>query len=273
MIQSALSAAGQSGVMTNIGDSFAQIAFSGSMLLAIPIALIAGLVSFASPCVVPLVPGYVGFLGGLAGSSAQVEAQPGSKTKAQGRVFLGMLLFILGFTVVFVLAGVLTGALGVALATGSNKLTRILGVVVILMGLAFMGIVPALRNEKRIHYVPQTGIWGAPVLGFVFGLGWTPCLGPTLVAINSLALSEGSALRGAILAIAYSVGLGLPFLLITVFLERSQSALKFMKKHRVSIMRIGGGLLVLLGLAMATGLWTWLSNQMSIWIGYTNTVV
>lgn len=256
---------------TGIGESFAQIAFSGSMLLAIPVALLAGLISFASPCVVPLVPGYVGFLGGLAGSQAQ--AQSTNTSRVRGRVFLGMVLFILGFTVVFVLTGVLTGALGVALAQWSDTLTRVLGVVVALMGLAFMGVIPALQNEKRIHHIPQTGLWGAPVLGFVFGLGWTPCLGPTLVAINSLALSEGSAGRGAVLAVAYSIGLGLPFLLIAVGMEKSKNALKFLRKHRLAIMRIGGGMLMVLGIAMATGLWTKLSNVLSTWIGYTNTVV
>lgn len=274
-------------VASGIGDSFAQTAFSGSMLLAIPIALIAGLISFASPCVVPLVPGYVGFLGGLAGSQAQATATisddsanssarrgvRGMWQSGRGRVFLGMLLFILGFTVVFVLTGVLTGAIGVALAKWSATITRILGLVVIVMGLAFTGIIPALQNEKKMHHVPSPGLWGAPVLGFVFGLGWTPCLGPTLVAINSLALSQGSVARGVVLAVAYSIGLGLPFLIIAVGLEKSAKALAFLRRHRRAIMRIGGGLLVVLGVVMAAGWWTELSAQLSIWIGYSKTVV
>jgi cytochrome c-type biogenesis protein len=276
---------------TGLGDSFAQTAFSGSMALAIPVALIAGLVSFASPCVVPLVPGYVGFLGGLAGSQAGTQRAPSTQiaddsaasrrtsrvrrvwSAGRGRIFVGMTLFIAGFTFVFVVAGVATGALGVALAQWSDTVTRVLGVLVAVMGLAFMGAIPALRNEAKLHYVPNSGLLGAPILGFVFGLGWTPCLGPTLVAINSLALTEGSATRGAILAVAYSLGLGLPFLIIAVGLERSKKALGFMRKHRLTIMRIGGGMLLILGIAMTAGWWTALSNKMSIWIGYTSTVV
>lgn len=272
---------------SGIGDSFAQTAFSGSMLLALPVALLAGLISFASPCVVPLVPGYVGFLGGLAGaqahSAAHISDESAGSQRAsrwrdtwaagRGRVLVGMLLFVAGFTAVFVLAGVLTGAIGVALAQWSGTVTRILGVLVIVMGVAFMGVIPAFQNEKRIHHVPNSGLWGAPVLGFVFGLGWTPCLGPTLVAINSLALSEGSAGRGAVLAIAYSLGLGLPFLLIAVGLERSKKALAFMRTYRRPIMLVGGGMLVILGIAMAAGWWTQWSTQLSIWIGYSKTVV
>lgn len=274
--------AGGGGMATSIGDYFSQTALSGSMLLAIPIALIAGLVSFASPCVVPLVPGYVGFLSGLAGANAQTTPTPAPSTHrgtslvgvgTRSRVFVGMALFVLGFTAVFVLGGVLTGAIGIALAQWSKQIVQVLGVVVIVMGVAFMGAIPALRNEKKIHFAPKAGLWGAPVLGFVFGLGWTPCLGPTLVAINALALSEGSATRGAILATAYSLGLGLPFLIIAVGLERSQRALRFLKKHRVLIMRIGGGMLALLGFAMVTGLWNYVSGQLSLWIGLTETVV
>lgn len=278
---------GPHAVASGIGDSFAQTAFSGSMLLAIPFALLAGLISFASPCVVPLVPGYVGFLGGLAGAQAHAsqslsDDSPATSTRrgfrglwaaGRGRVFLGMVLFILGFTIVFVLTGVLTGAIGVALAQWSDTITRILGVLVIVMGLAFTGIIPALQTEKKVHVVPNSGLWGAPVLGFVFGLGWTPCLGPTLVAINSLALSEGSVPRGVVLAIAYSIGLGLPFLLIAVGLEKSKKALAFLRTYRRAIMRIGGGLLVVLGVVMAAGWWTQLSAQLSIWIGYSKTVV
>lgn len=315
-------------VTASVGDFFASTAFSGSMLLAIPIALIAGLVSFASPCVVPLVPGYIGFLGGLAGSQAEAQeaqsassaaasstaavdgaagsdatasansaifarsalavgegaskyarrrraaaAQDSSPRAGERQVILGMLLFVLGFTTVFVAAGVLTGAVGAALTQWSDTITRVLGVVVILMGVAFMGAIPALQNERRIHNVPRTGLWGAPLLGVVFGLGWTPCLGPTLVAINALALNEGSTARGAILAVSYSIGLGLPFILIALGIERSTKILGFLKTHRRAVMRLGGGLLVLLGIALVTGLWGQLSSLMSTWISSTGTVV
>ncbi|WP_435299326.1 cytochrome c biogenesis CcdA family protein [Timonella sp. A28] len=261
---------------SDVGDFFAQTAFSGSLLLAIPIALIAGLVSFASPCVVPLVPGYIGFLGGLAGSNMQSLPHFDSNKTARhshSRVILGMMLFVLGFSTVFVLTGALTGTLGLAFAQWTDTITRILGVVVIIMGIAFLGAIPALQTEKRIHFAPRAGLLGAPLLGFVFGLGWTPCLGPTLVAINSLALSEGSATRGAILAATYSLGLGLPFILIAFGLDKSHKALQFLRKHRVVIMRIGGSMLILLGIALVTGLWASWSNKMSLWIGLTGTVV
>ncbi|WP_084618286.1 cytochrome c biogenesis CcdA family protein [Jonesia quinghaiensis] len=245
------------------------------MLLAVPVALLAGLVSFASPCVVPLVPGYVGFVSGLAAQGVGQHDTNTTATKpvASRRVILGVALFVAGFTVVFVAAGVLTGALGAALNQWSTTITRILGVVVIVMGLAFMGVFSALQWERRLHVAPRAGLWGAPVLGFVFGLGWTPCLGPTLVAINALALSEGTWQRGAILAVAYSLGLGLPFILIGGALERSQRILGVLRRYRVAIMRIGGGMLVLLGLALVTGAWNWLATQMSLWIGGVGTVV
>lgn len=257
----------------SIGDFFATAAFSGSMLLAIPIALIAGLVAFASPCVIPLVPGYLGFVSGLAASSAG----DGTKSKpSRGRVLFGVSLFILGFTIVFVAAGVLTGVVGTALNQWMDPINRVLGVVIVIMGLAFMGAVPALQADRRVgmsRASASTSLWGAPALGFAFGLGWTPCLGPTLVAINSLALSEGSALRGAILAVMYSIGLGLPFLILGLGLQSNKKTLAFLRRHRVAIMRIGGGLLILIGLALVSGLWTKLSVTLTAWIGGTVTVV
>lgn len=260
-------------VTMSIGDFFATTAFSGSMLLAIPIALIAGLVAFASPCVLPLVPGYLGFVGGLAASSS--GDKPGAPPSRK-RVFLGVFLFIAGFTTVFVAAGVLTGVVGTALNQWMDPIIRVLGVVVIIMGLAFMGAVPVLQTDRRMGLVKvgtSTSLWGAPALGFVFGLGWTPCLGPTLIAINSLALSEGSALRGAILAAIYSLGLGLPFLIMGLGLQSNKKTLAFLRKHRVTIMRLGGGMLILIGLALVSGLWTKLSGMLTLWIGGTVTVV
>lgn len=271
-------ATGSAPVLASIGDSFASTAFSGSMLLAIPVALLAGFVSFASPCVLPLVPGYLGFVSGLAASSVGGPGAPrgagGSAPAAgRGRLLLGVALFILGFAVVFVSIGILTGTVGSFLTRWQDEISRVLGVVVVLMGLAFLGAVPFLQRERRLHASPTAGLWGAPLLGFAFGLGWTPCLGPTLVAIYALALGEGSAARGGILAVAYCIGLGTPFLLIALGLQSSTRGLAFLRKHRLAIMRIGGALLIAIGLALVTGLWGDWSRSMQGFIGGTETVI
>ncbi len=245
------------------------------MALALPVALIAGLVAFASPCVLPLVPGYVGYVGGLAASSSGGQAGVNSGPSRR-RVLLGVSLFIAGFTFVFVVAGVLTGVLGTLLNEWMDPITRVLGVVVIIMGLAFMGMVPALQSDRRpglSKFSASTSLWGAPALGLAFGLGWTPCLGPTLIAINSLALTDGSALRGGLLAVAYCIGLGAPFVFLGLGLQSNKRALGFLRAHRVTIMRIGGGLLIFIGIALVSGLWTKWSTMMTAWIGGTVTVV
>ncbi len=271
--------------------------FSGSMLLAIPLALLAGVVSFASPCVLPLVPGYVGYVSGMAAGSTTlgrgsivggggggggvgaggVRTEPRTfvpRTSAQrapgrGRVLAGVGLFVAGFTVVFVAYGVLFGTVGGMLRDSQETITRVLGVVVIAMGLAFLGLVGPLQREKRMHMAPRAGLWGAPLLGFVFGLGWTPCMGPTLVAINALALDQGTAARGAVLAVVYCVGLGVPFLLIALGLESSRTMLAFLKRHRLAVMRVGGGMLVVVGLALVTGLWaSWTQSLAGLIAGF-----
>lgn len=253
--------------MTGLTDAV----LSGSMLLAVPVAVLAGLVSFASPCVLPLVPGYLGFVsgmaGGAAGGAAGLTGDAGSggtglATVRRGRVVLGVLLFVAGFTVVFVALGVLAGSVGGALLRHADVLTRVLGVVVVAMGLAFAGWLPIGQRERRLHVAPTAGLWGAPLLGLVFGLGWVPCIGPTLVAVYTLALDEATAGRGAVLSVAYSLGLGLPFALVALFLERSTVALRVLRDHRVAVMRIGGGLLVAVGLALVTGWWTVLTDAL-----------
>nr|WP_093375618.1 cytochrome c biogenesis protein CcdA [Flavimobilis marinus] len=261
------------------------------MLLAIPLALLAGVVSFASPCVLPLVPGYVGYVSGMAagsttlgrgsivggGAGGGVRTEPRTfvpRTSAQrapgrGRVLAGVGLFVAGFTVVFVTYGVLFGTVGGMLRDSQETITRVLGVVVIAMGLAFLGLVGPLQREKRMHMAPRAGLWGAPLLGFVFGLGWTPCMGPTLVAINALALDQGTAARGAVLAVVYCVGLGVPFLLIALGLESSRTMLAFLKRHRLAVMRVGGGMLVVVGLALVTGLWaSWTQSLAGLIAGF-----
>ncbi|WP_152187479.1 cytochrome c biogenesis CcdA family protein [Georgenia satyanarayanai] len=244
-----------------IAETFQATVLSGSLLAAVPVALLAGAVSFASPCVLPLIPGYVGYLGGMAGTLGHAPGGTGRAATAartstgQGRLLLGVLLFVLGFSAVFVLLGVVFGALGVALAPWLDVITRVMGVVVILMGLAFMGAVPFLQRERRLHLSPRAGLWGAPLLGVVFGLGWAPCIGPTLSAVLLLSLDGGDPARGALLAAAYCLGLGVPFVVIALLYSRTTRAMGFLRRHRLTIMRVGGAMLVLVGLALVTGLW------------------
>lgn len=249
----------------DLGNTFGTAAFSGSMLLAVPVALIAGLVSFASPCVLPLVPGYLGYLGGMTGAAlgqagsgragAAGGAGRGTARPGRRRLLLGVGLFVAGFTVVFVALGTLAGSLGAVLGRWEDPMSRVLGVVVILMGVAFMGFIPFLQQDRRVRVSPTAGLWGAPVLGIVFGLGWAPCIGPTLAAVIALSLDGGSAGRGALLSVAYCAGLGLPFVLLALGLQRSARVLGFVRRHRLAIMRIGGAMLIVIGLALVTGLW------------------
>lgn len=285
-------------MIADVGDSFAQAASSGSLLAAVPVAVLAGLVSFASPCVLPLVPGYVGYLGGMSAASApgrsrvrvaagaadgpaldlaaHLPAQPGvlgasptSETPApsRGRLVLGVLLFVAGFTAVFLAYGSLAGSLGSFLLRWQDPVSRVLGVGVIVMGLAFLGLLPFFQQDRRNVLTPRAGLWGAPVLGVTFGIGWTPCIGPTLAAILLLSLDGGSAGRGAVLALAFCAGLGLPFVLVALGLQRSRRALDWLGRHRLAVMRTGGTLLLLLGLALVTGLWstwsTWLQGLLT----------
>lgn len=262
-------------VIAGAGDAFGRTVTSGSMLLAVPVALLAGLVSFASPCVLPLVPGYLGYLGGMAGSTSAATrpSGPGATSTAvrtapaRSRVLAGVALFVAGFTAVFVVYGVLAGSLGSALHRWQDPVTRVLGIVVILMGLAFLGLVPFLQNERRLHLAPRAGLWGAPLLGVTFGFGWTPCIGPTLAAILTLSLGDGSALRGGLLAVAFCVGLGMPFLLVALGVESSTRMLGFLRRHRLAMMRFGGAMLVVLGVALVTGVWgdwaAWLQGRLT----------
>jgi len=228
-----------------VGATFAEVVFTGSMLLAIPVALLAGIVSFASPCVLPLVPGYLGYVGGMAG------ADDGKR----GKVVAGVALFIAGFTAVFVAMTAALSSVGILLLRYQDLITRLLGVVVILMGLAFIGAFPFLLRERRLNVSPRAGLVGAPLLGITFGLGWAPCIGPTLAAVMALALDEADPSRAIILTIAYCLGLGLPFLGVAFGLRSSQRMIDWMKRRRVAIMRFGGGLLVLIGLLLVTGVW------------------
>jgi len=231
---------------------------SGSLWLALPIAFTAGVVAFLSPCVLPLAPGYLSYVTGLTGAEL-------AGTRRRGTVLAGSLLFVLGFSVVFISYGVLFGGVGSTLLRYTEVISRVLGVFVIALGLTFMGVIPGLQREFRIHRLPRWGVAGAPVLGVLFGLGWTPCIGPTLAAVQTLAFTEASALRGAVLSFAYCLGLGLPFVVLAVAFSRLAGAVSFLRRHSLVIMRVGGVLLVAVGVLLVTGLW----NDLTVWLRIT----
>jgi cytochrome c-type biogenesis protein len=182
-------------------------------------------------------------------------------------------LFVLGFSAVFVSFGVMFGAIGRLLLTHQDVITTVLGGVTILLGLTFMGVVPLLQRDVRVHRVPAVGIAAAPLLGILFGLGWTPCIGPTLSAVLTLAASQGSAGRGALLTFAYSLGLGLPFIVAALAFRRMLGAVAFVRSHQVWVTRIGGSMLVLVGILLVTGAWGTFVADMRDWIGQYETAV
>lgn len=245
-----------------MGDWFRETAASGSLALALPVALVAGLVSFFSPCVIPLLPGYLSYATGLSGA----DLAAGEADRQRGRMFLGSVLFVLGFATVFVVIGSVFGAIGGFLLDWERTITVVLGVVVIVLGLAFAGLVPLLQRDWRVHTVPAVGLGAAPLLGFLFGLGWTPCIGPTLGAIYTLSLTEATAARGAVLAGVYALGLGVPFVLAGLAYRRALGAVGWVRRHQVWVMRIGGLMLVAVGVLLVTGWWdvmvTWLQVRL-----------
>ncbi|RPF28267.1 cytochrome c biogenesis CcdA family protein [Georgenia muralis] len=255
-----------------IANLFQSTVLTGPMLAALPVAAVAGAISFASPCVLPLLPGYVGYLGGMVGAQGDSERDRRSWV-GNGRMLTGVLLFVAGFTAVFVLLGVVFAWAGIVLAPWMDAIVRAMGVLVILMGLAFMGAVPFLQRDYRLHLSPRQGVWGAPLLGVVFGLGWAPCMGPTLAAVLTLSFSEADPARGAVLVLAYSLGLGVPFVVLAMAFSRSTRVLGFLRRHRLRVQRLGGALLVALGLAMVTGLWGLLSGYLQGLVANFETLV
>ena len=222
-------------------DFFVDQLLGGFLLVAFPIAILAGLISFLSPCVLPLVPGYLSFAAGY--------------SKAKGRVFLGSILFVLGFSVLFISYGALFGGIGSRIAANDEIITRILGVITILLGLIFMGSFPMMRTFSP-KIATNGGLIGAPLLGFLFGIGWTPCIGPALATVQTLAFQESSAARGAILSFGYCIGLGAPFIASGLYLDKSERLRKYLSKRGDLITKIGGALLILIGIAQLLGLWT-----------------
>ena len=297
-----------------IAEAFVETVTDGSLVLAIPVAAVAGLVSFLSPCVLPLVPGYLSFVTGLTGEElgdprvargdgeAPGRAGPaddgaagstlvphragpaddvaaGSTLVAQrrpvrrGRVLAGSLLFVAGFSAVFVTSGALFGGLGSALAGNQEAVDLVLGALTLGLGLVFLGVFPSLQREVRLHRLPSPGLAGAPVLGVLFGVGWTPCLGPTLAAVQTLAYREASAGRGALLTAAYCAGLGIPFVLTGLAMRRALGAFDVVKRHYALVMRVGGGLLVVVGLLLISGLWAEAMAELRGWISGFETAI
>jgi len=287
---------------SGVGASFAHTVVDGPLVVGALVAALAGLVSFLSPCVLPLVPGYLSYVTGLAGSEQSAAGNrvdddapepaavpagsdsvgsvavatkvvpPTTTARRQARsgrwrTFGGAGLFVLGFTAVFVSYGAAFGGLGRALYEHQRGIERGLGAVTILLGAAFLGLIPRLQRDFRIHSLPQTGLLGAPVLGVLFGLGWTPCIGPTLGAVQTLAFSSASAGRGAFLSVAYCLGLGVPFVLAAFGFRWVLGAFGLVRRHAMWVTRFGGALLVVLGILIVGGWWDGMMTSLRAWAG------
>jgi cytochrome c-type biogenesis protein len=243
-----------------VTDWFQDTAYSGNLLLAVPVAALAGLVSFFSPCVLPLLPGYLSYVSGVAAQDL------GSARR--GRLLAGALLFVLGFSTVFVLGGALFGSIGLELRSHQDTLSIIAGILLIILGLAFIGMVPLLQREFRVHAVPAVGLAVAPLLGVFFGVGWVPCIGPTLTAVLTLSMAsdDASASRGALLTLVYCLGLGIPFVLAALGFGRFMHAVSWFKRHQRAVSITGGVLLIAVGIMLVTGLWDDMVGEMQTWV-------
>ncbi|HYI57072.1 MAG TPA: cytochrome c biogenesis protein CcdA [Microlunatus sp.] len=236
------------------------------MALAVPVALLAGVVSFFSPCVVPLLPGYLSYMTGVGAADLAAGHR-------RGRMLLGTGLFVLGLAVVFVTTGVAVGTLGGLLLAYQSVISRVLGVVIILLGLAFAGVISLGNSDLRIQRLPAAGLAAAPVLGVVFALGWTPCIGPALAVVINLGLNEGTALRGGVLGFAYALGLGIPFVIAGLAFTAMNRTVGVLRRHQVAVMRIGGLMMVAVGVLLVTGWWDQLMARLTVWVGTFETVI
>ena len=234
----------------------------GSLLIAILLSFSAGIISFLSPCVLPLVPGYLSFITGFG-----LEA---NTTVRKSKALLATLLFISGFTFVFVCIGMFFGGIGGWFLSNGRIIERIMGIFVILLGLSYLGVWNVFNREFRFHTPVKQGIAGAPFMGALFAIGWTPCIGPTLAAVQSLAFNQATVGRGALLSAVYGFGLGLPFLIITFALEKALVSVRWLRQHQLKFLRIGGVFLIVIGLLLTTGMWSELTVQMRVLVsGFT----
>ncbi|MEU5943936.1 cytochrome c biogenesis protein CcdA [Micromonospora sp. NPDC047465] len=270
-----------------MGETFKELAQSGPLLLAIGAAALAGLVSFLSPCVLPLVPGYLSYVTGLAGADLEGRRPAPSPTEpaggggvavrertaqaaaaVKGRVLAGTLLFIAGFTVVFTATAILFAGVGRVFFEYERTLEIVIGALIVVLGLGYVGVVPGLQREFRIHRLPAAGLLGAPVFGAVFALSWVPCVGPTLGAVLGMAAVEGQTDRAVVLAVAYCLGLGIPFVVFGLGFQRLLGVFRAVRRNSRWITRVGGALLILIGLALITGGWTnfviWLQTTVGV---------
>lgn len=242
-------------------------AIGGSMLLAVPVAMLAGLASFFSPCVLPLLPGYLSYATGL--GSTEITAGRARRS----RVLLGTVLFVAGFAAVFVSSGALFGWLGTALLAWQRPITVGIGALAVLLGLIFAGWLPFASGTWRLDVLPRFGLAAAPLLGLVFGLGWTPCIGPALSVVLTLALNEATAVRGALLALAYALGLGIPFVVAGLAFDRMTRAVGWIRRHHRLVQAAGGALMALVGLLLITGLWESFAGLLRSWASSFGTVI
>ncbi len=249
-----------------VGETFAGIAADGPVLAAIAVSALAGLVSFLSPCVLPLVPGYLSYMTGLAGADlSDALDRPTAATKR--RVIAGAAGFIAGFTAVFTITGVFMASLGKTLLTHTRAVEIGAGLLITVLGVAFLGLIPGLQREWRVHRLPAAGLASAPVLGAVFALSWVPCIGPTLGAVLLLGTTSGSTGRAATLTIAYGLGLGLPFLAFGLGFRRLIGVVRVVRRNSQWVTRLGGAMLIVVGVALTTGLWAEFTNWLRAVVG------